>query len=140
LPELLAILIIAGVLAAVAVPRLTRSGFDEARLHGETVAALRYAQRTAIAYQRIICATFTGTQLTLTYASAYGSSTCDTNLAPPGGTGPSGLYQVTAAGGASYSAALSFTFDRVGKPSPGQTITLSDGRTITVEAETGYVH
>jgi len=137
-PELVAVLIIVGVLAAVAVPRLTRSGFDEARLHDETVAALRYAQRTAIAYQRTVCATFTGTQLTLTYGFGYGSA-CDTALMPPGGgTAP---YTVLAQGSASYTGAASFAYDRVGRPSiAAQMIIAIGGQQIVVEPETGYVH
>jgi len=135
--ELVMVILVVGVLAAVAIPRLSSQGFDEQRLYDQTLAALRYAQRTAVAYQRTVCATFTGgTQLSLTYASAYGSATCDTSLAPPGGTTAS--YIVTAQGAATVSAA-SFTFDPLGRPSTGQTIT-AGGRNIVVEGETGYVH
>jgi MSHA pilin protein MshC len=137
LMELVAVLIIVSVLAVVAIPRLTRGSFDDAKLYDESLAALRYAQRTAMAYQRTVCVTFSGnTQLSLTYASAYGSSTCNTNLVPPGGN--TATYVVTAPGSATYSAAANFNFDRIGRPSAGQTITLSSGRTITVEADTGY--
>ena len=84
--ELVVVILIAAVLAAVAIPRLKRSTFDEAQLYDETLAALHYAQRTAMAYQRTVCVTFTGgNQLSLTYASVYGSSTCSTSLVPPGG-------------------------------------------------------
>ena len=135
--ELVTVIIIASVLAVVAIPRLTRSTFDDAQLYDETLAALHYAQRTALAYQRTVCATFSGgNQLSLTYASAYGSSSCDTNLVSPGGN--TATYVLTAPGSATYTAAANFNFDRVGRPSSGQTITLSSGRTITIEAETGY--
>jgi MSHA pilin protein MshC len=135
--ELVTVIIIAGVLAVIAIPRLSRSMFDDAQLYDETLAALHYAQRTAMAYQRTVCVAFTGgNQLSLTYASAYGSSTCNTNLVPPGGN--SATYVLTAPGSATYTAAVNFSFDRVGRPSSGQTITLSSGKSITVEAETGY--
>lgn len=138
LAELVAVILIAAILAVVAIPRFTRAGFDEAQLYDETVAALHYAQRTAVAYQRTVCATFVGNnQLVLTYAATYGSTTCNTNLAPPGGTGAS--YVVAAPGSATYTAASSFSFDLLGKPSAAQTIALSGGGTITVEPETGYV-
>jgi MSHA pilin protein MshC len=135
--ELVTVIIIAGVLAVVAIPRFSRSTFDDAQLYDETLAALHYAQRTGMAYQRTVCVTFTGgNQLSLTYASVYGSSTCSTSLVPPGGN--SATYVLTAPGSSTYTAAASFSFDRVGRPSSGQTITLSSGRTIVIEAETGY--
>lgn len=135
--ELVTVIIIAGVLAAVAIPRFSRSMFDDAQLYDETLAALHYAQRTAMAYQRTVCVTFTGgNQLSLTYASAYGSATCNTALVPPGGN--SATYVVNAPGSATYTAAANLKFDLVGRPSAGQTITLSSGRTIVVETETGY--
>lgn len=129
-----------GVLAAVALPRLSSIGssFDEVRLYDQTLAALRYAQQTAIATQRTVCATFTGgTQLALTYSTAYEPPACGPALAPPGGVGSS-QYIVTGQG-ASYTAASSFSFDRLGRPSTAQTIGISGGRQIVVEQETGYV-
>lgn len=130
------VIVVLGVLAAVAIPRISRSGFDEQRLYDETFAALRYAQRTAVAYQRTVCVTFAGgTQLSLTYAAAYGSGSCGPTLAPPGGDAAS--YTVTAQGGATLTG-VSFTFDRLGRPSAGQTVT-AGGRNIIVEPETGYV-
>jgi MSHA pilin protein MshC len=135
--ELVTVIIIAGLLAAVAIPRFSRSMFDDAQLYDQTLAALHYAQRTAMAYQRTVCVTFSGgNQLSLTYASAYGSSACNTNLVPPGGN--TATYVLTAPGSATYTAAANFNFDRVGRPSAGQTLALSSGRTIIVEAETGY--
>ena len=137
--ELIVIVIIVSVLAVVAIPRLTRGAFDDAKLYDESLAALRYAQRTAVAYQRTVCVTFTGnTQLSLTYASVYGSATCNTNLVAPGGS--TATYVVTAPGSSTYTTTPTFSFDRVGRPTSGQTINLSSGRTITVEAETGYAH
>ena len=137
LTELVAVILIAAVLAAVAIPRLTRGAFDDSQLYDQTLAALHYAQRTAMAYQRTVCVNFVGNnQLTLRYASAYGSLTCDTNLTTPAGT--TSTYVVTAPASATYTAHIDFTFDLVGRPSTGQTISLSSGKTITVEAETGY--
>ena len=144
--ELIAVLIIAGVLAAVAAPRFGTFGaaYDEIKLYDQTLAALRFAQKTAMTSQRTVCATFSGgTQLALTYASAYGSGTCDTNLMPPAGAGAP--YTVTAQGSAGYSAATTFSYDLRGRPTTsavvgaGQTISLAGGRQIVVESETGYV-
>ena len=139
MPELVAVMVIMGVLAAVALPKFsaTAYGEDELRFYDQTFAALRYAQRAATAMQRNVCATFTSTQLTLTYGAAYGGA-CNTNLVGPGGeTAP---YKVTAQGSTTYTSAITFSFDRVGRPSAGQTITISGGKQIVVESETGYVH
>lgn len=141
LPELIAVLIIVGVLAAVAMPRLSTSSFDEVRFYDETSAALRFAQATAMATQRTVCVTFTATQLVLRYAPTYGVTTClpADGLASPGGRGGT-PYTVIAQGSAGYAPTpANFTFDRVGRPSAAQTITLNGGRQIIVEAETGYV-
>jgi MSHA pilin protein MshC len=132
------VILIAGILAAVAIPRLLTSTFDDARLYDDTLAALRYAQRTAVASQRTVCATFGANTLALTYDQNYGGTSCSASLPPPAGA--STAYQVTASGSASYSVAASFSFDRLGKPSAGQTISLSSGQTITVEPDTGYVY
>ncbi|HEX9395859.1 MAG TPA: type II secretion system protein [Burkholderiales bacterium] len=137
--ELVTVLIIAGVIAAVALPRFaaTTYGEDELRLYDQTFAALRYAQRVATTMQRNVCVTFTSTQLSLTYGSTYGGA-CNTGLAGPGGE--SAPYTVSAQGSASYTSASTFSYDRVGRPSPSQTITISGGKQIAVEPETGYVH
>jgi MSHA pilin protein MshC len=125
------------VLAVVALPRLWGSTFNELAFYDDTLAALRYAQRTAVTQQRTVCATFTATQLTLTYASAYGATACDQPLVRPASTAQ---YQVVASGGTSYTAATTFRFDRVGVPNLSQTITFSGGKSLIVEAGTGYVH
>jgi MSHA pilin protein MshC len=142
-PELVAVLIIIGILAAVAVPRFsaTTYGFDELKFYEQTLGALRYAQHTAVATQRTVCATFTGGNvLTLSYVPDYNVTTsCSSpaNLVPPGG-GSGGSYTVTAPSGLTYTSAADFIYDRTGRPSLGQTITMSSGKQIVIEAETGY--
>jgi MSHA pilin protein MshC len=142
----------------VAIPRLTRSSFDEARLFDETQAALRYAQRTAQASQRTVCVYMTSTTVTLGYRQNYGDIACtlpidglstnDRPLPAPGAVGAASTYTVTRQGSATISpASLSFYFDRVGKPHllseppnfSNQVITVG-ARSMTIEAETGYVH
>lgn len=142
LPEIIAVLLIAGVLAAVAFPRLSfvGSAYDEGRLYDQSIAALRFAQKAAVSMQRTVCVAFSGgTTLSLTYAAVYGSTACPgTPLPPPSGGG--GAYTVVRQGSAGYAAASNFSFDRIGRPSAGQVISLVGGRQIAIEAETGYVH
>lgn len=138
---------IASILAVVAIPRLSRSAFDDGRLYDETNAALRYAQRVALAWQRTVCVSITSTGVTLRYRSAYGDTSCtysaaDTALLAPGAASGAATYTVTRQGAATLSPAVNFYFDRLGRPSfaSAQTITISASRSIVVEAETGYVH
>src|SRR5258708_25790131 len=86
LPELISVIVILTILAAIGIPRMWNSGFDEAAFAEETLGALRYAQKSALAMQRTVCVAFTSTTVTFTYASAYGSSTCTPGLIPPGGS------------------------------------------------------
>ncbi len=133
-------MVIASILLAVGAARFIGSGFNEARLYNETLAGLRYAQSAALAMQRTVCVTFTATSLTLTYASAYGSSTCNTNLTAL--AADAGPYTVTAQGSATFAPTpTALSFDRVGRPNAAQTISIGNySPSITVEAESGYVH
>lgn len=141
LAELVGVLVIAAVLFAVAAPKFSSVGFSESGFANETAAALRYAQRSALAMQRTVCVEFlSATSLQLRYRNAYGTGACDTDLPPPGGGTPP--YTVSATGSASFSGYSNFSFDRIGKPSFASTltITLNDGRTVVVEKESGFVH
>ena len=140
LPELIAVLVILAVIAAVGAPKLVTSGFGDSRFVNEASSALRYAQSAALAMQRTVCVTTNATSVTLTYNATYGSTSCGAAaLTPPGGG--AGPYQVTAPTGSSFTAGTgTFTFDRAGRPSAAQALTVSGGSQIIVEAETGYVH
>ncbi|MFA6986494.1 MAG: type II secretion system protein [Arenimonas sp.] len=140
LAELVVVMLIIGVLAVAAVPRLLDSQtFDSRGFNDQTLAALRYAHKAAIAQRRTVCVSFSASSVTLTLASVAGSSTCDTNLTGPTGDSP---FQITARPGVAYTASPSnFQFNATGQASLGQTLQVSgEADTITVEQETGYVH
>ena len=145
LVELVSVMVIVGILAAVAVPRFANSGFDERRLRDEAVAALRYAQKTAIASRRMTCAVFAdNAHLAVHIETSPGAGDCTT--AGPVLNGPTGeTLAVTALRGTSFSAfpAGWITFDGLGRPAGMAPIAvngLSPALTITIETETGYVH
>jgi MSHA pilin protein MshC len=140
LAELVVVMLIIGVLAVAVVPRLLDSQtFDSRGFNDETLAALRYAHKAAIAQRRTVCVDFSATSVTLTLASVVGSSTCDLNLTGPAGDSP---FQVAASPGVTYTAVpTDFLFNATGQASLGQTLQVAgEADTITVEQETGYVH
>jgi MSHA pilin protein MshC len=65
--ELITIMIILGILAAVAIPRMTGTNeFRAVEFHDRTVAALRFAQKAAVSHRRMVCVAFSATTVTLT--------------------------------------------------------------------------
>lgn len=140
LVELIIVMVIIGVIAVAAIPRFwDRDVFNSRGFYDETLSALRYAQKTAIAQRRNVCAAFAANSVTLTIASANGgAAACDTPLA-----GPTGAAPFTVSGGSINYSALpaDFRFDALGRPSVGQTINVVGSTlNIIVTPETGYVH
>jgi MSHA pilin protein MshC len=138
--ELIVVMVIIGILAVAAIPRFfDRQTFDNRGFSDETLAALRYAQKAAIAQRRTVCVGFSSTTVTLTMASVAGVSTCNINLTGPTGTSP---FQVTAHPGVTFSTTpTNFQFNALGQASIGQTLQVNGASgSITVEQDTGYVH
>src|ERR1035437_7525698 len=64
--ELVMVMVIIGILAVVAIARMDTSGYRALEFHDKTVAALRYAQKTATSHRRLVCVAFTASTVTLT--------------------------------------------------------------------------
>lgn len=133
--ELIMVIVMLGVLAIFAAPRMLNTGDFKARgFHDETLSLLRYAQKTAIAQRRTVCVALNTTGITLTMDThTPPDGACDAPLAPPntprGGTGLAGTpsaFAYTALGSTNQTAAI--------------TITIDNSTNVTVEADTGYVH
>jgi MSHA pilin protein MshC len=147
--ELVMVLVVTAVLAAVAAPSFNSiSGFNARGFHDQTLAYLRYAQKTAVAQRRTVCVSFTGSAVTLAIASAAGTSNCATAgvLVGPQGESPVVLNAKT---GVSYTAIpIGFNFDSLGQPITAagaaqatQSLQVAGvGSTITIETTTGFVH
>jgi MSHA pilin protein MshC len=147
--ELVMVMLILGILAAVAAPRIFNiSGFNARGFHDQTLAYLRFAQKTAVAQRRTVCVNSTATSLTLTMASAADTANC---AAAASLVGPNGESPVLNANGVSFSArsAAAFGFDSLGQPVDTGGVPLISSlvfqvggaaSAITVEAYTGYVH
>lgn len=161
LVELVLVLTIAGVLAAVAVPRMVdRTAFQTHGSAAEVRTALRYAQKLAMAKNREVCVTTTAIptpRLTLAFSLVAGG--CDQPvIRPDGGRNPDGSLDYVVAPPANITFTSSpavFRFDGQGRPLPnfavvpGVAVTppgvvvaaLEIGGTVsvTVRRETGYV-
>lgn len=133
--ELVVTLVIAGILTAFAAATISTRSFDTQGVADQATAAVRYAQRLAISQRRNVTVTIASNAVSLTYPDAplSGAAVREPSSSSPFTVSKSGIT-ITASSG-------SFTFNALGRPSAGGTITITgDGsRTITIEAETGYV-
>jgi MSHA pilin protein MshC len=139
--ELITTLILIGILAVVALPRLDLlRGWNEIGYRDRVKATLEYARKAAVAQRRNVRIIMSGGTVTATIdddvpegvgAGAYGRS-----LLLPG----SGTNAFTAPNGVTLTPDVTLTFSSLGRPSAGVVLTVSGSGTITVEAETGHVH
>ena len=140
LAELVATIVIIGIFAAVAVPRLMSSkGFASRGFYDEGQAVVRFAQKTAIAWRRSIVVCVSASEI-----SAISNADCAAPVAllhPVSGA----ALKSTAPDGVTLSPVGSFSFDGMGRPSASTTITLTStitgdpARQILIASETGYV-
>lgn len=87
LVELITIMILVGILAAVAFPRMDGVDvFRSVEFRDRVVVALRHAHKTAIAQRRMVCVAFGANSVTLTIDRNNGGA-CDAALAIPGSSG-----------------------------------------------------
>ena len=138
LVELIMTVVIVGILAVFAAPRFFGADIFKSRGFADQVqASLRYAQKIAIAQHRYVCAAFTSNSVTLTTGA---TAACGTPLVSPTGE-PS--YVINAPVGITFTIApTDFSFNALGAPTNApQTINIIGvTNSITIEAETGYVH
>ena len=137
LVELVVTIGILSIVAAVAAPRFFQAGsFDSRGFYDKSVAVVRLAQKTAVAWRREVHVCVTATQVIAGTAAG-----CATPLTYPVS---GGAATETTPNGVTLSP-VNFTFDGLGRPSAGVNITFSSTiagdpvRQIVVAAETGYV-
>ncbi len=153
LVELIMVIVILGVLAVYAAPRMfNNNNFYTRGFHDETLAYLRYAQKTAIGQRRTVCVAFTSSSsLTLSIASAAATTNCATAGTLTGPKGDTASATLNAKPGVAYNispAPASFNYNGLGQPTDvtgngvaTQTIqVVGADRSITIESATGYVH
>lgn len=143
LVELIVTLIIIALVAAVSGPLFFNVGtFRESGFYDETVSALRYAQKYAIASHCTVRVQITATGFTLYRPAAVGNCNTPGSYTTPL-TDPSGnaaTFTRTAPSGMALTA-VDFTFSATGTASvapPSQVINVGT-RSLTVYSETGFV-
>ncbi|MBN8487254.1 MAG: prepilin-type N-terminal cleavage/methylation domain-containing protein [Burkholderiales bacterium] len=87
LVELVVVIVLLGVLAAVALPRLeAASGLRADAYRDSVVAGLRLAQSTALGHRRLVCVSFSSGAMALRIAAANPASACSADLSGPDGS------------------------------------------------------
>lgn len=144
--ELITIIVILGILAVAALPRMnSATSFRSVEFRDQVIAALRFAQKTATSHRRLVCATLTQTSVALAIDNSNPkNSSCDVGLPIPGTATPT--LSATQDGFASSPnpSVLYFQPDgRMTSDAAGVTIAnfdnTVDGSNVVVRGATGYV-
>lgn len=134
--ELIVIMVILGVLSAVAMGKLNQPQVDAAWFPDQVRAVVRLAQKQAIAQRTRILVVVSASQVSLCYATTATSFTCGAALSDL--TSGSAVI-VNAPSGIALSATVTpFAFNGLGQPSSAVTLSVGS-RVVQVAAETGYV-
>lgn len=145
--ELIVTMILIGILAAVALPRVNLiNGFDEIGYRDQVIATLEFARKSAVAARRYVCAQRVGNSISLTIDSAIpeGRVAADCprqqNLSLPG----SGANLISPRGATALGGFDSVVFDPLGRATltggVNLTVTGDSVTILTVDVGTGYVN
>lgn len=149
--ELIMVLVIGGVLAAFAVPKLISfMGVRDDAWRDALAGSMRMAQKFAVGHRRLVCATVTDTTVTLRIASANPATSCNTDLPGPSGsttfaTASNSQATTVVSAGGSPAGILYFqpdgrvTSDGAGANAVDWTITPTAAAAISILGETGHV-
>lgn len=149
--ELITTMVLIGILAAVAIPRLgSVSSFSERGFRDGVFTALSHARRVAVAGRRFVCVSIASSTVTVTRdvgvdPETAASVNCTEAVPLPAQTAGCAGNAVCAPSGVSAGGATSVIFDPLGRSitapntTAAATITISNQTDITVAAETGYV-
>lgn len=144
LVELITILILVGILAVVALPKLeSAQDFGALAFRDRTAAALRFAQKSAVAKRRMVCATVAAGTLTLTVADTFGGA-CNAAMTGPDGADPAAVSPSAAVvlapdGTLYFQPSGAITSDAAGTASATGSITVTGQADIAIQGATGYV-
>ena len=137
LVETLVVLLLMGILAAVALPRLAgRSALAERGFQDELQAMLRHARSLAVAQQRDVCVLLDAVQARMVYTTA---ALCDA-AAPAAEPGNNSPFVAAVPNGVTLAGVAQVRFNPQGQPVPNANQIVTVGaRALTVSRETGVV-
>lgn len=149
--ELVMVLVIGGVLAAFAVPKLVSfMGVRDDAWRDALVGSMRVAHKFAVGHRRLVCVTVANTTVSMRIASANPATTCDTDLLGPNGSttfaaASNSQATVVVSAGGSPASVMYFqpdgrvTTDGAGANAADWTLTPTAAVAISVFGETGHV-
>lgn len=151
--ELVTVMILVGILAFVAIPRLSDTTFKERGFHDAVVAAIAHARRVAVASRRFVCVSVNGGAGTVsltrdeTLPESVVAVNCAATLALPGTSSGCAANAVCAPAGITLNggATTSLIFDPLGRSvtapnTVAAAISIATAHAnIAVHGETGYV-
>ncbi len=133
--EFVVVIILLGVLSALVLPRLNLDTFRETGGFQQGTAMIRFGQKLAITSGCQVNVSLSSASCTIAFD--VGSS-CGASNIPNPSTGNNNFCTDSDPG---VSPAVAFSFNNIGAPTGGlQTVNFGSGQTVTVEANTGFVH
>lgn len=159
--ELIVVIVLIGILSAVAIPRLALlQGYKDVGYRDKLKATLEYARKSAVAQRRWACVTIASTSVTLniekTLPENHTGTSCPSvtpnplNLPVPDSSCTSANMicvpsNVTTASTSGPGVPATILYDPEGRPSTGIVLSITDSSvpstsTLTLEAESGYVY
>lgn len=149
--ELVAVMVVIAVLAAIGIPRLMNRNDSAVLVFGDqVVSALRLAQKNAVARRRLVCVSASGSALTLRMATQPNAQACDAAIEGIGDADFRSSSDGVGAGGLAGAGAVLYfqpdgaiSSDGAGAiPAVGTATVLADGaerRSIRIDGRTGHV-
>jgi MSHA pilin protein MshC len=134
--EAVVVIVIAGVILALAIPVFTDQESKASHFQEQVKAGVRYAQRQAVAQRRCVFVSVTATAVSL----FYGDAGCAITGTPVADIASGAPYVLTAPSGVTIAppTPAQFSFSGLGRPSAGVAFSVG-GHSVSVEAETGPV-
>ena len=136
--ELVMVLVVMGVLASVALPRLTdRRALQERGFLDQVRSLLQHSRKVAIVQRRSTCVLMTPAAVSAYYDNGAGCNAASVPLATPGSTDP---FTLAVPNGVVLGGVAQVRFATTGQPNPNvDHIVTVGGNTYTVSRETGVV-
>jgi Tfp pilus assembly protein FimT len=144
LVELVVVIILLGILSAVAIPRvMDTSVFEQVAFRDGLASTLRYAQKTAVSHRRLVCVEVATRSVRVRIAPVRGSTGCTQDLPGPDGKAVfsgGGAVEVSPAGVIYFQPNGDITTDGGGASFWNAPLTVTGGVSpIQIAGATGYV-